>query len=461
MLDRLTGLGLVLAVAVMFAVPGSMLWLVGYNYDGLTGGAATKIHPFTYMIVLLFAWRTVSSGDPIAYLVHVANVRPASIFMIAASLLLFVYIVMRQAPGMAGVVDTFIAPALLLLLLADAGDKTLGRIETVLHVIMTVNALIAMFEFATHTLLFPYRFDGIPLIDSRSTALQGHPLANAAVTCFYVTAMLSSRRPASAVLRAGLVGLQCLALVVFGGRSALVLTLALGGAYVGFQALTLLKRGRVNLLYTATGIFMLTLLPMAIGGLAVGGFFTALLDRFVSDGGSANARVELLELFKYLSWRDLIIGPDVTVVDYQRRVHGLALGIENPVANMVLYNGAFMMVLMTVALVVFLTEVGRNGKAGVWLPMLTFALLTNTFESISSKTTLIAKFVIMIVCLYRIMQQRGPAPDHLALTSSPNASATSASSARVVSSMMPMPSKRSHMAQAKPKDSALSRTSRR
>ncbi len=62
-LDRPTAFGLAISVVVLFAVPGGMLWLIGYNYDGLTGSAATKIHPFTYMIVLIFVWRTIASGN--------------------------------------------------------------------------------------------------------------------------------------------------------------------------------------------------------------------------------------------------------------------------------------------------------------------------------------------------------------------------------------------------------------
>jgi hypothetical protein len=460
-LDRLTAAGLVGAATVLFAVPGGMLWMIGYNYDGLTGGGATKIHPFTYMIMLLFAWRAVSSANPVGYVVHLANVRPASLLMIAASALLFVYVVLRQAPGMAGVIDTFIGPALLMLLLSDADGRLLAKLETVLHGIMTTNALLAMGEFATKTLVFPYRFDGIAFDDPRSTALQGHPLANAAVTCFYVLALLSSGRPASLPLRAVMIGLQCMALVAFGGRSALVLTLILGGAYGGYLVLKMLKGGRIHLLYAAAGAVMLALLPIAVGGLAAAGFFTALLERFVSDGGSANARLEMLELFKYFSWRDLIVGPDVSLVDNLRRVHGLALGIENPVVNMVLYNGAFMMLLMAVALVLLLMELVRNCRAGPWLPILAFALLVNTFESISSKTTLIAKFVIIIVCLYRVGQEMTAPPRHRVPASRPKASRTDGSNSRVTSSIMPIPSKRSHIAQGNPKDSALSRTSRR
>lgn len=400
-LDGLTSAGIVLAVILLFGVSGGMLWLFGYNYDGLSGGAATKIHPFTYLMVLLFAWRMVASGNPVGCCVHLINVRPASVLMIVTAMLLFVNTVMRQAPGMAGIIDTFIGPSLLMLLLADADQKAVARLETVLHGIMTVNALMALGEFATKTLVFPYRFDGVAFTDSRSTALQGHPLVNAAVTAFYVMALLNSGRPSSPALRLAMIGLQCAALVAFGGRSAMVVTLLLGGAYVVVLTLRTLRAGRVPLLHAAAAVMLLALLPIAIGGLAGGGFFSALLDRFVSDGGSANARAEMLELFRYISLGDLIVGPDVSVVDSLRRVHGLEWGIENPIVNMTLYQGAFMMLVTAVALALFLTELARSGRTGVWLPMLAFVILINTSESISSKTTMIAKFIVIVFCMYR------------------------------------------------------------
>jgi len=39
---------LVLLVVVLFAVSGGVLWPLGINYEGVTGSAASKIHPFTY-----------------------------------------------------------------------------------------------------------------------------------------------------------------------------------------------------------------------------------------------------------------------------------------------------------------------------------------------------------------------------------------------------------------------------
>jgi len=389
-------------VALLFAISGGMLWLVGYNYDGLTGNPATKIHPSTYLLILVFAWRACTFGNPVGYVVAVADRRPASALMAVMSIVLLVVVIARQRPGMAGMIDTFVAPALLVMMLAEENEKTFARMQTVVHAIMTVNALLALFEFATKTLIFPYRLDGEAFMtDLRSTALQGHPLSNATVTSIYVLALLSGSKSLSMPLRLGMIGLQCAALVAFGGRSAMVLTIVLGGCYLLIQGLRGLRTGRVNLLGAALGLILAALVPVVIAVAASYGFFDALLERFVSDSGSANARVEMFDLFNHLELRDVIVGPDIDLIESLRRISGLEQGIENPIIRTVLYQGAFFTLLLFVGFALFMHEVARRCHAGIWLLMLGWLILLNTSESLASKTTLMTKFVVIALVLYR------------------------------------------------------------
>lgn len=393
--------GLTLVVVLLFAVSGGLLWMLGWNYEGLTGGAATKIHPSTYILVLLFAACALLSGNPVRFGVRAAAVRPGAALMLAAGLFLFATIVLRQGPGMAGVIDTFVAPALLMLLLAEADDRTMDRLAGVLHVLMTVNALLALAEFAADMHVFPYRFDGeaIPL-ERRSSALHGHPLVNAMVTATYVLGLVSGGRTLSDPVRFGLIVLQLAALVTFGGRTALAVTAILVGLWFAATAFRQLRSGRVSLLAVAAAALGLAVLPAILAGLAVGGFFDALLERFTNDGGSANTRLEMFALFDYLTWRDIVVGPDPDLVDSYRRIHGLALGIENPIVRMVLYNGAFVTAVMTVALILFMREIVRSAHAGVWLPVLAVVIMLLSAETIASKTTYLSKFAIIILVLY-------------------------------------------------------------
>ncbi|WP_246672237.1 MULTISPECIES: VpsF family polysaccharide biosynthesis protein [unclassified Mesorhizobium] len=400
--DTLTRLGITVAVLLLFSVSGGMLWLAGYNYDGLQGSPLSKIHPSTYLFVLVFVWRSCTFGNPAGYVVHVTNKRPATTLMAVISTVLLFVVILRQRPGMAGMIDTFVAPALLVLLLSEDDEKTFARLQTVIHVVMTVNALLALFEFGTKHLVFPYRFDGAVFVnDLRSTALQGHPLSNATVTSIYVLSLLSGSRSLPTPLRLALVGLQFCALVVFGGRSGMVLTILLGGVYLLVRGVAHLTTGRVNLLGAALVIMLAALLPLALALAGYYGFFDALLERFVSDSGSANARVEMFDLFRHLELRDLIVGPDIDLLDSMRRISGLEQGIENPILRLTLYQGAFFTLLIFFGFALFMHEVARRCHSGIWLPMLGWLILLNTSESIASKTTLMTKFVVIALALYR------------------------------------------------------------
>lgn len=393
---------LILLSVVILGVSGGLLWTVGINYDGLTGGAPQKIHPSTYLVILLFGWGALMSGNPVGYLVHAARIRPAAILLAVASLGLFLHIVLRAGPGMAGALDTFLLPGLLAVVLAERDDDTWRWLERAVHAVMLVNALLGLVEFATGHLFFPYRLDGAVFsTDTRSAALQGHPLGNATLTACYVLALIAGGGTFTPALRAGMIVLQLAALVAFGGRSAIVVTLILGGGS-GLLALhRTLRTGRVPLLGAALAVFAFTLVPLAIGGLAVAGFFDALLGRFMADGGSANARVEMFDLVAKIPLRDLLVGPEMDLVESLRRVSGLEWGIENPIVRTLIYQGAFMTLFLTVAVTLFIVELVRQCRAGTALPVIAFVVLNNTFEGLGGKTTLLAKFVILLLALYR------------------------------------------------------------
>lgn len=400
-LDPVTRYGLLALVVILFSVSGGLLWKLGYNYDGLSGGIVTKLHPATYLAFLLFLWRACAFGNPVGYGILVTARRPATALMLTIAVVALAFIILRQRPNMAGLVDTFLGSTVLVLLLAEQDDRLTKNLQRIVHSVMTVNALMALFEFTSKILIFPYRFDGeVFATDTRSSALQGHPLANASLTACYVLALLSGAKNIPPGVKLLLLSLQCAALVTFGGRSAMVITILLGGIYILYQGFGALRSRRVNLLGAALGVLVLSLMPVALGVLIYYGFFDALLGRFVSDGGSANARVEMFELFKYFSLQDIIAGPDVDTVESLRRISGLEWGIENPIIRMTLYQGAFMTLIMMIGFGLFMHELTRQCTPGTWLPMIAWLILLNTSESIASKTTLMAKFAIILLCLY-------------------------------------------------------------
>ena len=431
-------------------VSGGMLWLVGYNYDGLTGSPATKLHPFTYFIFIALAWRMAESGAPLGYLESKLTRRPAAGWLLVMTTLLVVATVLRAGSGMAGFVDTFAAPAAFALLLDDFSPDDLKPLTLALHASMAANALLGLFEFATSNLYFPYRLDGVAhLEDTRSTALQGHPLMNAALTGIYVIMLMAGAKSLPGAARAVLLGLQFAALLVFGGRTAIVVSLAMAPLFALHAAFATLRRGRMSLLGAAAAAAAIPLVGGAVIAALASGLADRLLMRFADDSGSAATRVIMFDMLKPFSLGELMMGPDIEFVETLRRRYGLEQGIENPFIHMTLYQGAITMGIVFATLVWFFRELLRGRGLRVLGPVVAMAVLLNASESVASKTNFLGKLVLMFVCLLPPLSQRNP-----------SAATISGSSARVRSSIRPMLSNRHQNAQGKPNASALSRTSR-
>lgn len=410
-LVRAESRALALLALLMMGVSGGLLWVLGLNYDGITGSAASKIHPATYLAVALFGWTLLRAGNPVIPAAQALNRRPAAVLMAACGVLLLVVIAARGGTGLAGSIDTYVLAGLLPILLADRDAGTMARLETVFHAAMLANAVLGLAEFATGQRYFPFRFDGLAFeTDTRSAALQGHPLGNATMTACYILALTAGGGRFSPPFRAAMIGLQLVALVTFGGRSATVTTLALGGIYGLYALNRLMRGGRIPLAGAACACFALTLLPALVAVLSGIGFFDTLLGRFVSDGGSANARIEMIAIFDAIPFRDLLFGPDLSLLTSLRRINGLEWGIENSIVANLLYNGILLTGLLIVAIGLYLAEIARHGRRGAWLPILTFVILVNTFEGLAGKTTMLAKFGLMLIVLFQPVIASRPAP---------------------------------------------------
>ena len=327
-------------------------------------------------------------------------------WLLATSVLLVVVTVLRAGPGMAGFIDTFAGPAVFALLLDDFDDEDLLPLAVALHVVMTVNALLGLAEFASSTLLFPYRLDGVAhLEDTRSTSLQGHPLINAALTGVYVMCLMSGAKSLPAWMRALLIPLQFAALVVFGGRTAIITAIAFTPLYAIYYAFRALRRGRVSLLGAAAVCAALPLTALIVAVVLRSGLADQLLMRFVDDNGSAATRVIMFDMLGPFSYSELLVGPDIEQVESLRRHFGLEQGVENPFIRMILYQGALIMLAVLASLVWFFRELLRGRGFGVIGPVVAMAILLNASESIAVKTNFLDKLVMMFVCMFPLLRR--------------------------------------------------------
>jgi len=395
--------GLFLVVVfLLFAVSSGMLGALGINHGGVTGSVVSKIHPATYLAFATVALIVLARRNPASFFVNLITRRPGTLAFLITILMLTAYIVLDGRKGIATIFDTYLLAVAVALIVAELDPRDFGRAEKLIHVLLAANAALALVEYAVGYRFFPFRFEGVELEwDMRSTGLSGHPLENAQLTSIYIMVLLAGGGMSlPSALRPAAVLLQLAALVPFGGRTAMLLTLAMIAVWLIPHVLRLLRGGRMSLVALASLAVLLPILPLAVAAFAAGGFFDVLLVRFSDDSGSAKTRLEMFEIFRQLSAHDILLGASPDMIDSIRRTLGLELGIENPVVRFALYQGAIFTGFLVVGLVLFLIEIVRRLRPGYGMALLAFVIIVNSYESISNKTVGLAQFVVLLIAMF-------------------------------------------------------------
>jgi hypothetical protein len=389
-------------VLLLFAVSSGLLWNLGINYNGVTGAIASKIHPATYLAFATLGLLILARRNPASFFVGLVTKHPGTLVFLLATLLVGGTIVLDGRKGIATIFDTYLLAIIVALIAAELETRDFTRVEKLIHVLLAANALLGLAEYALNTKVFPFRFEGVVLEwDYRSNGLLGHPLENAQMTGLYVMVLLAGGGTSmSKSVRAAAILLQLAALVPFGGRTALLLTLAMTALWLVPRVLQLLRGARLPLPAFAAIAVLAPLLALGVGLIAIGGFFDVITDRFADDGGSAKARVEMFEIFNQLSAREIFIGASSSVIDSLRTSRGLEQGIENPIVRLLLYQGAVFTTFLIAGFTLFLIEIARRLRSGYAMAMIFFLVIINSYESIANKTLGLAQFVVLLLVMF-------------------------------------------------------------
>src|SRR5205807_3511281 len=98
-------------LALLFTVAGGLLWDLGLNYDGVSGAAASKIHPATYLALLTFAIMLLARRYRGASIFRFLTVERGPLALMTTTMLVLLFSVVAERPGIAGLVDSFCMPA--------------------------------------------------------------------------------------------------------------------------------------------------------------------------------------------------------------------------------------------------------------------------------------------------------------------------------------------------------------
>lgn len=379
---------------------------LGLHYDVDGGLPFEKVHPASYIATLaLIAWLW-STGNPFIGLDEIIRHHRGLVLFLFTWLFLLIHIIIVLRGPFTNIVDTFLLPPLMLILLARLDETSLHRLAKIIHVVLAVNAVLGMVELATGWRLTPLIVSGAALSsDWRPSALFGHPLANAAaIGTYVVVCLLGGARDLNPVWRVPALLLQFLALAIFGGRVASVLVIPFAAIALAIHFGTIVRERRITPLAAAAVTIGVPLAFMAMMVAISAGVFDQFATRFVDDDGSAKTRYEMFVLLAELPTADLIFGPDSELLATLKRQLGLEFGIESfwvsLVANYGLLSSGFFLIGL---LCLCLSIVHASYAKSAWV-VVYFFIVASSSESLASKTLSFSLMVIFIMILLRRSQ---------------------------------------------------------
>jgi hypothetical protein len=399
------------AAAVLIAVSAALILLLsnlmlarlGVNYEAQGGAAWQKIHPASYVAILALIAQSFAAGNPFAFVDDVLRRQPGAAVFMLALVGLFVWVVVRIQGPVTQLVDTFLTPWILFLLLTRRTGLTLRALALGLHAFMAVNALLGLAEFAGGFRVTPLMAEGVELTgDWRSSALLGHPLFNAAAAASYTFMLLiGGARDLPEFLRAPAFGLQLVSMAVFGGRAATVMFAAF--AVVALVWLIWSRRDAIRLTPAAAAGWALFAMVCAGVGivLALEGFFDQFLRRFLEDQGSADARLSMFELLRRVPMDQLWLGSDPAWVSTMQRLQGIPFGIESFWIAAVVNYGLVAAIPFFLAFLALMNEYRRALVPGTAAAIVLFLMIISTSTSLASKTAMLSYFTIAACLLLR------------------------------------------------------------
>jgi len=402
---RVPGLDTMLMVAVVLAclVGAPLLEMVGVSYVRPGGSLVEKLHPSTYLIIAALIRLLIGKGDVVAFVVRSWPERKIEFLFLATLCAVAILGVLRHGTGgLAYLIDAFITPVLLAILLGEVSANTRARLFRTALLLLTLNSAVGIIEATTHKSLIGFlQWAGE---EFRASAFRGHPLENALATVPVVIVSFSLVASGRGYLPTLILG--CLALLAFGGRAAAVfVALAIG-------ALILIDTGRrlanrtlsVNRL-----VFYLIIVLAGPAAIAVVLATTGLGERIVSHfflDTSAQVRIESLAIFRYISNSQLWYGVDNdAMANLMQSLTHIGV-IENFWIALIVNLGIYSVVILLAGFIPYLLKLMRQGDVYVALAVLTFMLVASTSNSLATKTTTLTLLTVLAIGYRDHMGQR-------------------------------------------------------
>jgi hypothetical protein len=311
-LPRAAALTMMLAVAAHLLVSSNLLFVMGIDYAAPGGFKLLKFHPATYLIFAALGLYCARGSRPAARLKELLLRQMATLWMLGVFSLIIGYYIFSLGPsGVSIYVENFISAGLLSLLAAQAAPAQLRAMGWMMIGLIALSAPLAITETIAHWHLVPIYLGDEHFIESvqdwRGSALYDHPLTGATLTAMGVWLVLAS--PMRDLGKLALLGLFMVALVSFGGRTSLAVTLlvllALAGLVVGRGLLARNLSARMGGLVLLGLVAVPLCLWLLVAQTSIGG---RIAQHLYADDNSASVRLDIWTIPSYMTLREALFG---------------------------------------------------------------------------------------------------------------------------------------------------------
>ena len=410
---------MLLAIVALLCLSSSMLTNMKVHYVTSGGIFLEKVHLASYCVFAAFFLCLIRHGKPVEGLLSSLAGARLTIVLFLCWIALFFQIVILKRP-FTTIIDSFLLPPMICLVVWQLSASQRRVLAFVFHAGILLNVVLGYYEYFSGHRLIPLTVGNIVVFGEwRSAALLGHPLTASGLIAAYVMALVVRPEILPKILRLPVIGFCFVSLMVFGGRTALMVTLAVLACLAGWKGLRFAFGNRMPL----TGIIMTMCLASLIAGAAFvafdSGIFDKMLLRFSSDKGSALARYATLHLLSYLDWTELLLGADPDRITGLQSQLGLNYGIENFWVSCITQFGLVHTILMSIGLLCFFIDLTRRSDRGVWTIYVLMAMIAASSVSFSSKNIQLAQFVALITLLLPQTRQHAGSRQFRPIRSSP------------------------------------------
>lgn len=350
-----------------------------YPYAAEGGAWFQKIHPGTYVLMLVFGIAMAHRG-PLTFVADIRGRQPATFgFCVVLLMMMLANLVRFGTGGMAYLIDTFLSAIMAAALSLQLRDGHRRLLFGALVTFLAANSMVGVAEYiGGFNLLEVNKWFGF----HRATAFLGHPLANGLITATVIVPILNTTWDAKA--KAALVGLMLVGLFCFGARGATGVTLIALTGYLAWLPFTG-TNARIGSAYFVIATACLLALTVGISTLLATELGSGIAQRLTLDA-SAETRFDSLVVLRVVGMQTLLVGMDQDAYTAMLGYGGVVEVVENFWIVMILQFGLPLVALFLFALVRMLREWAASGGWVSFIAAAAFLVAASTNNSLSSKT---------------------------------------------------------------------------